>query len=54
MNKQSGITLIGFLILLIVVGFFAYAAMKLVPAYVEYFGVVKAMNTVAIALEFLR
>lgn len=47
MNKQSGITLIGFLILLIVAGFFAYAAMKLVPAYVEYLGVVKAMNTVA-------
>ncbi len=47
MNKQSGITLIGFLILLIVAGFFAYAAMKLVPAYVEYMGVVKAMNTVA-------
>lgn len=47
MHKQSGITLIGFLIVLCVVGFFAYAAMKLVPAYVEYFGVVKAMNTVA-------
>ncbi|HET6546784.1 MAG TPA: DUF4845 domain-containing protein [Rhodanobacteraceae bacterium] len=40
----GGITLIGFLILLIVAGFFAYLAMRLVPVYVEYFGVVKAME----------
>ena len=43
-SKQSGITLIGFIILLAVAGFFAYMAMKLVPAYTEYAGVVKAMN----------
>ncbi len=42
--KQRGITLIGFAILLVVVGFFAYAAMKLVPVYSEYMGVVKSMN----------
>lgn len=41
---QKGITMIGFAILLGVVGFFAYAAMKLVPVYSEYFGVVKAMK----------
>ncbi|MDG2536755.1 DUF4845 domain-containing protein [Dyella jiangningensis] len=46
-SKQSGITLIGFLMVLIVAGFFGYAAMKLVPAYTEYFGVTKAMNQVA-------
>jgi hypothetical protein len=40
-------TLIGFIIILIVVGFFAFAAMKLVPVYVEYFGVVKSMKAVA-------
>lgn len=45
-SKQSGITLIGFIILLAVAGFFAYMAMKLVPAYTEYAGVVKAMNQV--------
>ncbi|MDQ6647588.1 MAG: type II secretion system GspH family protein, partial [Pseudomonadota bacterium] len=28
-SKQSGITLIGFLIVMMVVGFFAYMAMKL-------------------------
>ncbi|HEX6834824.1 MAG TPA: DUF4845 domain-containing protein [Rudaea sp.] len=43
-DKQRGITLIGFAILLIVVGFFAYAVMKLFPAYSEYFGVVKSMK----------
>jgi hypothetical protein len=41
-----GITLIGFLVLLCVAGFFAYLAMRLVPVYVEYFGVVKAMEMV--------
>ncbi|HEX4480826.1 MAG TPA: DUF4845 domain-containing protein [Rudaea sp.] len=43
-NRQHGITLMGFAILLIVVGFFAYAAMKLWPAYIEYYGVVKSMK----------
>ena len=45
-SKQSGITLIGFIILLAVAGFFAYMAMKLVPPYAEYAGVVKAMNQI--------
>jgi hypothetical protein len=47
MKKQQGITLIGFVFVLVVAGFFAYAAMKLVPAYTEYLGVVKAMKAVA-------
>ena len=47
MNKQQGITLIGFLFVLAIAGFFAYMAMKLVPAYSEYMGVVKAMKAVA-------
>jgi hypothetical protein len=46
-TKQTGITLIGFLLVLMVAGFFAYMAMKLVPAYSEYMGVVKAMNQVS-------
>lgn len=46
-NRQSGITLIGFLLLLIVLGFFAYMGMKLVPAYIEFFGVKKAMTQLA-------
>ena len=46
-NRQQGLSIIGFLIVLAVVGFFAYAAMLLLPAYAEYFGVVKAMKGVA-------
>lgn len=46
-SKQTGITLIGFLIMLMVVGFFGFMAMKLVPAYTEYMGVTKAMNQMA-------
>jgi hypothetical protein len=47
MNMQRnvrGITLIGFAILLAVAGFFAYLAMRLIPVYIEYFGVVKSMD----------
>ena len=43
-SKQTGITLIGFLFMLIIVGFFGFMAMKLVPAYTEFLGVTKAMN----------
>lgn len=42
---QKGITLIGFAIVLCVLGFFAYAAMKLLPTYMEYFGVVKSVRS---------
>ena len=44
-SRQKGLTLIGFGIVLVVAGFFAYAAMKLVPCYTEYFGVVKSMKS---------
>jgi Domain of unknown function (DUF4845) len=46
-SKQSGITLIGFLLVLMVAGFFGFMAMKLVPAYTEYMGVNKAMGQIA-------
>jgi hypothetical protein len=46
-TKQRGITLIGFIIVMAVVGFFAYLAMRLVPVYVEYYNVVSAMKGVA-------
>ncbi|MGN6740458.1 DUF4845 domain-containing protein [Dyella sp.] len=45
--KQSGITLIGFLMILIIVAFFGFMAMKLVPSYVEFMGVKKAMSQIA-------
>lgn len=46
-SKQSGITLIGFLVIMAIAGFFAYMAMKLMPSYSEYMGVAKAMNQIA-------
>jgi outer membrane receptor for Fe3+-dicitrate len=46
-SRQSGITLVGFLFMLLVFGFFAFMAMKLVPAYVSYFSLSKAMTQVA-------
>ncbi|MGP1666361.1 MAG: DUF4845 domain-containing protein [Rhodanobacter sp.] len=46
-SKQTGITLIGFMIILAIVGFFAYMAMKLMPSYSEYMGVTKSMNQIA-------
>ncbi|MDE2271521.1 MAG: DUF4845 domain-containing protein [Xanthomonadaceae bacterium] len=47
MKRQTGITLIGFIFVLIIAAFFIYTAMKLVPAYMDYFNVAKALNTVA-------
>jgi len=43
-RKTRGIPLIGFAIMLCVAGFFAYLAMRLIPAYTEYYGVVKSME----------
>jgi Domain of unknown function (DUF4845) len=41
---QKGITMMGFAMLLCIVGFIAYVTMKLIPVYTEYFGVVKSMK----------
>lgn len=46
-RKERGLTLLGFLIVLVVVGFFAYVAMRLFPVYSEYYSVVSAMKGVA-------
>ncbi len=51
MRRQAGITLIGFVILLVIVAFFVYTGMKLVPAYYDYFNVSKALNTVGTESE---
>lgn len=47
MGRARGITFLSFIIVLVVVGFFAYMAMRLVPVYQEYFSVRQAMNAVA-------
>lgn len=46
-RTQGGMTLIGFVVVLAVVGFFAYIAMRLVPMYTEYYSVKQALKGVA-------
>lgn len=43
-GKNKGLTLIGFLIVLVVVLFFAYAGMRVIPMYLEYNAMIGAMN----------
>lgn len=46
-SRQQGITLIGFLVVLAVLGFFAFMAMRLFPVYSEWYSVVSAMKGLA-------
>jgi hypothetical protein len=46
-SRHSGITLIGFLVVLVVLGFFAFIAMRLFPVYSEWYSVVSAMKGLA-------
>ena len=46
-KKQSGMTLIGFIIVLSIVLFMSFIGMKIAPIYLEYYSVVSAMNGVA-------
>lgn len=48
MRTQKGITLLGFVVVLAVVGFFAFIIMRLFPVYSEYYGVVQAMKAVQV------
>lgn len=43
-RKQTGLTLIGFIIVLAVVGLFIYVGMKLVPMYTEFYSVKQALK----------
>jgi hypothetical protein len=46
-RKQGGLSLVGFLVVLAVVGFAAYVGMKLFPMYQEYYAVQSAMKGLA-------
>ncbi|HEU4814361.1 MAG TPA: DUF4845 domain-containing protein [Xanthomonadaceae bacterium] len=46
-RNQSGLTLIGFVIVLAVVGVFAYVGMKLFPMYSEFYSVKQALKGLA-------
>ena len=43
-RKSKGLTLIGFVIVLAVVLFFAYAGMRVIPMYLEYQALISAMD----------
>jgi len=45
-RKQKGLTLIGFGIVLVVVLFVAYTAMRVIPIYLEYNALLSALKTV--------
>jgi hypothetical protein len=47
MRSQRGITLVGFVIILAMVGVFAYLGMKVFPIYQQFFSVRSAMKGVA-------
>ncbi|KGM06018.1 hypothetical protein LP43_2333 [Methylophaga thiooxydans] len=51
MQKQRGMTLIGWVIVLALIGFFATIAIRLVPMYQEYYGVLQIMNDMKIELR---
>lgn len=44
MHKQRGVSMFGFMLVAIVVIMLAVLAMKLIPAYIEYFSVKKILN----------
>lgn len=46
-RTQSGMTLIGFIVVLGVVGLFAFIGMKLIPMYSEYYSVKQALKGLA-------
>ena len=46
-SRQKGITLIGLVIVLTLLGFVAFIGLKMFPVYQEYFSVVQAMKSVA-------
>jgi hypothetical protein len=43
-RKQGGLTLLGFLIVLVVGLFFAYSVMRIAPMYLEYYSLISVMN----------
>lgn len=45
-NKQNGMSMIGLLIGMSLIGFLIYTGMRIGPIYNEYYGVVKAMKVV--------
>ena len=51
MKKQSGMTLIGWVLVLGLVAFFATLTMRLLPMYQEYYGVLQVMDSMEVELK---
>jgi Tfp pilus assembly major pilin PilA len=51
MKNQRGMTLIGWVIVLALIAFFATLAMRLVPMYQEYYGVLQVMSSMEQELQ---
>lgn len=51
MQKQRGMTLIGWVLVIALIGFFATLAIRLVPMYQEYYGVIKVMESMRTELK---
>jgi hypothetical protein len=50
-HKQRGATFLGMVIIVAILGLGVYAGIRLVPIYMEYFAVVRALNQTAEALK---
>jgi hypothetical protein len=46
-SRQQGATFLGMLTIVAILGFGLYAGIRLLPIYLEYFGIVKAMEQVS-------
>jgi hypothetical protein len=44
-SRQTGMTLIGFLLMFALIGFFTLLVLKLVPIYLEHFKIVSSLNS---------
>lgn len=47
MTKARGLSMLGFLFVIVILGFVVLAAFKLLPAYVEYFSIKNALSAMA-------
>ncbi|MCS3902618.1 Tfp pilus assembly protein PilE [Methylohalomonas lacus] len=50
-RNQYGLTLIGFIMVIVLIGFFALVAMKLFPLYSDSFAITQSLNSVASQAE---
>ena len=50
-RRERGITMLGALILIVFIGLFVYAGLRLTPLYLEYMNVSKALNRLAAQVD---